>query len=712
MRRAWGWLAAEAAILAAAAAVKIAAIAQLADHPLLQPAGGLDSEWYVALAQRVAAGDWTLADAFRGGAFPVSPLYVYVLGLVFGLSGGSLLAARVVQAALGVVAVACAMRGARDWFGDAAGLVTGALLAGAGVITFHEIVLLQSALDPVLIAALALVGGRAIQGDWWAAWAGTGLLSALFSLNRPNALIVAAGIGVGLVVRLLRHRERRPALALVAFAAALAAGLAPAALRNLAVSGHLTLVSSHGGLNFYIGNRAGADGTYQAPPGITPSIAGQAHDARVVAEAALGRPLADPEVSAYFTGLGLAWMRQHPADAAGLFARKLWLVGHRVELPLNYSYAYYARDEATVLRWLPVGAWCLVPLGVAGLAARPRAGVGRRAYVAWAGLMPLYAISVALFFVAGRYRLPLLVPLAMTAGGALTALVAATRGRRWIEAAVPAAAGGLASVLTLWPLALDDGRLEERVAMASALAGTGRVDEAVARAAAVAREHPEPGTVHYRVALALQAHGDLAAAEAEVRRALHIDPQQPEAHATLGQLLARAGRTGEARHHMLRATTGGAAAVGAARWILDDAIGGPETSSAVFAVAEVARIAAVDAGTLRELGQHLLEARRGDLAEPYYLALDARFPRQAAIVEALGVALLERGRAGRAARTLERAVSLDASRPSSHLHLAIAYVQIDHHAEALAAARRALVLRPDYPQARGVIEALGRAGIR
>ena len=323
--------------------------------------------------------------------------------------------------------------------------------------------------------------------------------------------------------------------------------------------------------------------------------------------------------------------------------------------------------------------------------------------------MPLYAISVAVFFVAGRYRLPILVPLAIAGAGAVTSTIAALRTRRWIDAAIPVAALGIAATATLWPIALDDGRLEERVAMASALAGLGRPEEAIARAAAVAREHPEPGTVHYRVALALQAHGDLASAEAEVRRALSIDPKQPEAHAVLGQLLARAGRTGEARHHMLRAAAGGASAAGAARWIVDDAIGGPETSSAVFAVAEVARTAAADAATLREIGQHLLEARRGDLAEPYFLALDARYPRHADIVEALGVALLERGRSARAAQALERAVSLDGARPSSHLHLAIAYVQIDRRDEALTEARRALALRPDYPQARGVVEALTRA---
>ena len=180
-----------------------------------------------------------------------------------------------------------------------------------------------------------------------------------------------------------------------------------------------------------------------------------------------------------------AWARRGSASTRTtpprLFARKLWLVAHRTELPLNYSYAYYERDEQTVLRWLPIGAWCLVPLGVAGLAARPRAGVARAGYLAWAALVPLYAISVAVFFVAGRYRLPMLVPLAIAGAGGITSTVAALRTRRWMDVAILLAAFGMAATATLWPLALDDGRLEERVAMASALAGLGRPADAMAQ---------------------------------------------------------------------------------------------------------------------------------------------------------------------------------------------------------------------------------------
>jgi Flp pilus assembly protein TadD len=705
----WRWRAGEAAILVAAAIVKAVAIAQLASHPLLQPTGGLDSEWYVALASRVAGGDWSLAAAFDHGAYPVSPLYVYVLTAIVapagGASGGSWLAARIIQAGLGVLAVWLVMRTARGWFGEVAGLVAGGLVAAAGVITFHEIVLLQSALDPVLMAAFAWTLGAAARTDDRRWWAGAGLAGALVAVNRPNALLMLAGVVALAAGRALWQRRRVATLALVALAGGGALGLAPAALRNLAVTGRFTLVSSHGGLNFAIGNHAGADGTYDAPPGITPSMAGQTHDARVVAEAALGRPLADADVSAYFTGLGLAWIRAHPGDALALFARKLWLVAHRVELPLNYSYAYYERDEPTILRFLPVGVWCLVPLGVGGLLVRPRSGVEVWRYRLWLAIVPLYAVSVAIFFVAGRYRLPLLVPLAITAAGGITRFAARLRAGAWgvTIGLVPVAA---AAVFAWWPLGLDDGRLEEQAALAGALAADGHSAEAVARAAALDGRHPEPGTVHYRVAVALQARGDLGAAETEVRRALHFDPNQAEAHATLGQILAATGRVGDARHHMLRAAAGGAGAVGAARWIIDDAIAGPDASSAVFAIAELARTAVLDPGVLADLGRHLLEAHRGDLAEPYYLALDARIPRRADVAEALGLALIERGRPARAAQALERAVALAPEAPSPHLNLAIAYAQIDRRADALREARQAVALRADYPQAQGLVRLL------
>src|SRR5688500_18616521 len=113
---------------------------QLWDHPLLQPHGELDTAYYVTLGQRVAS-EGVFAPV---GAFFVSPLYVYFLAAVFA-AGGSLLAAQVVQIALGAVAGGLLFATARHWFGKRAALVGAGLATLTGIFTFNEIVILQSA---------------------------------------------------------------------------------------------------------------------------------------------------------------------------------------------------------------------------------------------------------------------------------------------------------------------------------------------------------------------------------------------------------------------------------------------------------------------------------------------------------------------------------------------------------------------------------------
>ena len=208
---------------------------------------------------------------------------------------------------------------------------------------------------------------------------------------------------------------------------------------------------------------------------------------------------------------------------------------------------------------------------------------------------------MALFFVSGRYRLPLLVLACITAAGALASLARAITAGLWrgLAPLVPAA---LVAVLTWWPLALDDGRMEERTAMAAMLASLGRSDEAIARAVDVAATHPQPGTVHYRVARAFQARGELTGAHLELQRALAIDPDQPEIHFTLGQVLSAQGRAREARPHWLRAAAAGVRVDDAVPAIVGDALAEPDRSTAGFVIAELARTAAADARLLDAAG--------------------------------------------------------------------------------------------------------------
>src|SRR5258708_34848523 len=95
---------------------------------------------------------------------------------------------------------------------------------------------------------------------------------------------------------------------------------------------------------------------------------------------------------------------------------------------LSYRYSFYARDASTLLALLFVRPWLLLPLGLVGLAlgtvwplreAAPDRDARKAEYLIWLSFAPAYAVSVAIFFAAERYRLPLLVPLCVGAGAAL-----------------------------------------------------------------------------------------------------------------------------------------------------------------------------------------------------------------------------------------------------------------------------------------------------
>ena len=460
----------------------------------------MDGGVYARLATDVARGDVLL----RGpGPVPyfVSPLYIYFLAAVHVLSGGSLLAAKVVQIALGTAAVGLVWGMARRLFDDRAALVAGILYALAGVVSFHEILILQAALDPFLTAlflylvAAGLTSGSVSSKVWMAAGAAGGLLA----LNRPNALLCVAAIALALSSLPFKENPLRTLGFAAAFLAGTAAIVALPLARNLIVSGEPVLISSHGGLNFLVGNGPGANGVYRVIPGITPDIGGQSADTKRLAEAEEGRPLTTREISSHFAKKAWAWIASEPGAALALFAKKVRFVLSGDEAPLNFSFPWY-RDRSVVLRLLFVGPGLLLPLAGAGfvLALFATSGTPRRALLVWAVFVPAYVLAVAVFFVATRYRLPLLVALAPLGGTAVARIPEVWRAKGARLGAAVVAAAVLAAV-SLWPTGLWDGAEDEDMHWALYLVEKGDAVEAARVAETAASRHPDPGVVWFRM---------------------------------------------------------------------------------------------------------------------------------------------------------------------------------------------------------------------
>jgi len=645
-----------ALIVAAAFGAKLVVLMQLRNHPLLQPHGELDTAYYVTLSQRIAS-EGLLAPI---GAFIVSPLYVYFLAAVFE-AGGSLLAAQLIQIALGAVAVALLFATARHWFGERAALAAAGLAILTGIFTFNEILILQSALDPFLVSA-------ALYTLSTGAFAGAGASLGLLALNRPNALVFAVAAAVVVLVSEWKDgRVKRGAVLVTALLAVLAANAA----RNYAVSGDLVLIASHGGLNLYIGNHDRADGTYTPVPGITPSIAGQAGDSARVAESSTGRRLSPGEVSNYFARRAFDWITGHPADALKLWVRKIRILLNRIDVPLNYSYAFYAR-ESSFLRVLAIGPWLLLPLGLVGLF-WPSLRTNRRGYWVWAMFVPVYGAAVVLFFVTDRYRMPLFVPLCASSGAALVRCFDLVQARQFRVLWRPVGAIAVASLVVFSNLGLDNGIGGEQTRRAVWLIEQGSFDESRRYVEQIARDHSHPGVLRFRVAQALLDAGRPDEAVAPLSEAIAIDGPRPAIRLALGEALLRSGRAGEA----IKQLSG-----------IEESVAGTTAESAL------------DFGTLALEQQALPEAIR------WLQIAVQRASDRAEAHEKLGVAIFLNGDPPTARPHLERAVGLDPSSASAHLNLAAVYAELGKFAEARIQALEALRLDPAEARAAALLKAL------
>jgi len=515
-------------------AVKLIVAFQLDQHPLLAPDSGLDTAAHLALARRVLGGDVLLGP----GLYYMSPLYTYFLAGALFLRD-SVMFVRAVQAALGTIAVGCVTVMATQWFGARAGWIAGIIAAVTGEFTFYEILILQSSLDTCLTAAalllltFALTRGTAVRYG-----AASGLVFGLSVLNRPNM-----GIALTIVVVVIAASRRWR------LAAAISVGviccLAPVVARNAIVSHELAVLSSQGGLNFYIGNHSAATGQYVPVPGVRSNIEGQSEDTQGVASQALGHPVTDAEASSYFAERAFGWMRSEPSAAARLFVKKVLLVFNWRHQWLDYSYPYYAHDLDSLLRVLVFGPWLILPLGLAGLFVLTGTA-GPKPFGVWAMFVPAYAIAVAVFFVAERYRLPLLIALCVPAGALVDRMLAL--GQVAARQAVFAAAGVAgACVVAFWPFHLETGQFEERLRLSKVLMNRGDFDGAERELDAAHALRPRDLVTEFNFGVALVSAGRTAEGIESMRHAVEGGVEVPGArYALAGAIMKTGDRAGAA----------------------------------------------------------------------------------------------------------------------------------------------------------------------
>ncbi|MEZ6065438.1 MAG: glycosyltransferase family 39 protein [Planctomycetaceae bacterium] len=245
-----------------------------------------DAARYHAWGAEIAAGDW-----LGEGVFYQSPLYPYVLGLLYKLTGPSVMAARVLNLLLGVGATLLLYVAATRLCGQRVGWLTAMLFTLNPSVLFHEGLLQKSSLGLCLFCGLlATLAGlsrrpRRTRDDVW-----LGVLAGLFALVRENAFlllpVLLAWMQFGSGFNLTRAQRAARGLSVVA---GLLLVLLPVLARNHSFGGQWVLTTAQFGPNLWIGNGAQANGTYIPLVAEHGTPAHEQTDAKTIAEQAAGR---------------------------------------------------------------------------------------------------------------------------------------------------------------------------------------------------------------------------------------------------------------------------------------------------------------------------------------------------------------------------------------------------------------------------------------
>jgi tetratricopeptide (TPR) repeat protein len=510
---------------------------------------------------------WSIAQGEPSEPTPYfrAPLYTETLALVYRGFSHSLNVARVAQSLLGVSTVFLLGLIAWDLWGRRAALLAAVFAGFYGPLIFFEGQLVSATLETTL-AALAVwlmlrlgrigaagkrdptakgdsaaKGGRAGKRRahlWGAALAGLVLSAA--AITRPTFLPFA----IVACVWLLRRGAGERVAAVYLAAVFLLPGMVTA--RNAIVGKDPVFIASQGGINFFIGNNAEADGTTPNVPGAGSGIAGTEEAPARIASAAVGHPLRASEVSAYWFGRGLEFWVKEPLRAIALFGRKIALVWNRRELPNLLDLQFFAPFHS----WLFRGPW-LFSFAVLAPLALVAAWFERRHALLLVGYLGVHTLVTAAFFVCDRFRLPLVVGVIPLAAFATDRVFVERERLRSIPGLITAHRGTAlllvgAAALVWLPFfkfqKTETGMSWYRLARAYERSGDSRhAAEAYLSAERAGLDTPEffndEGLIHLH-------HQDVFGAESYFRRAVERKPNYGPAHANLAEVHFERGNYG------------------------------------------------------------------------------------------------------------------------------------------------------------------------
>ena len=520
----------------------------------------MDPLYHDIWAQNIAGGNW-----IGGKVFFRAPFYAYFLALVYKVFGHNYIIPRVIQHLVGSFACVLVYLLGKKLFNRKVAVTSAIIAAFYGMFWYYEDELLLDSFlvffDLLLILYLLKAKDRPGLSGWFVA----GIILGFSAITRPNILFFVpfVWIWIFLIFRKIKTFKEVAACCITFLLGGILI-ITPVALRNLLVGKDLVLIASQGGINFYIGNNKNSDGA----SAIFYKEDWQYRDFQEVAEKETGKSMKPSEISNYYYKKGIDFFLTYPSIASELLVKKLYLFWNRFEISNNQD-IYFFKRYSSLIRAAPLGFWLIGPLGWVGMilslpsrlnSTRQKSEqiTGSKENISsscfgWCIALPIifvfsYMITVVIFFVTARFRIPVIPFLIIFSGFALVWLVEKIT-RKDISSI------GL-FVFLLFPfMVLSNTNTyhlgaknfsQAYFSLGNVYLKEGKLDLALAEYDSTLQANPKMSRAHLNRGLVLFDRGEYDKAEAEFLAELRLYPDEDKAYNNLSALYRQEGQYAKA----------------------------------------------------------------------------------------------------------------------------------------------------------------------
>ncbi len=387
--------------------LKILFLNQIKSMPdFYKPLVGTDMETYDTYAHKIAKGEETLLFTKTGGILSFAPFYVQFLSMIYSIFGHNLYLTRVIQILIGIIANIIIFLITKEIFNRTSALITLILLSFYNAPFMYEVTLLYTTLFILLFSLLLFILLKLYKTNFKFYFSIiAGIVLGLCCLTRPNMVLFLPFIFLWLLLIKVPLKKLLSNYLTIVIISTLI--ISTITIRNYMLTKDFILISGHGGRAFWIGNYPRADGIYSYPHEKFAEVEEKIE--KMKSEGKLKKP---SQVDKLWYNEITSYWKKHPKEFFRLYWSKFRLFWGTWEIPNNVDWEYF-KSWSSILR-LPLFSFGLIaPLGISGMLFSLKKWRETSLFI---GTIIIYMFATIAYFVVGRHRLPVVVPLSVFSG--------------------------------------------------------------------------------------------------------------------------------------------------------------------------------------------------------------------------------------------------------------------------------------------------------